>query len=630
MALPLLGDETFGLVRPSVDAHTLGISYVAKLLGDAGYRVVLADRVVTEAVNALHGHVESALLRRWIMAERITRLGLSYRLDPNQAADLFGRLHWQLRNAGLLGEGDGKVRGVYFAGLPEACKRIQRDFGGSIPVFCGDETPVETLVQFGVPSSRIPASLSLQSNYDEIRMAFGRALVEKGQYRNVVREDRSGYPGFGTREDHVFNRVDHALRLGQSPLMRVHVGPYNSVRHEGIKQFIDWLGKLGRSGLLDIVSIGTSQLTQERFGEDWADRPNGGGVPVNSEDEYHQIWQAARPMLVRTYAGTKRIPQLARMHEETINIAWHALSFWWFSRIDGRGPHTVLENLREHMATLDFIAQSGKPFEPNIPHHFAFRGGDDVTYVVSAVLAARTAKRRGVRQFILQNMLNTPKYTAGVQDLAKARAMLHLVRELEDDTFRVLLQPRAGLDYFSPDLDKAKAQLAAVSAMMDDIEPAKRSSPDIVHVVSYSEASHFADPAVINESIQITRHAIDAYRIARTKGQVPDMGIDAEVHRRTSHLVEEARVLLAGIEKFVPHLYTAEGLYAAFRAGFLATPYLWEERDEFANAISWRTELVDGGIAIVDAKGRAISARERVELCRSMHGWSTPVSSLMR
>jgi hypothetical protein len=618
MTLPLLDDETFGLVRPSIDAHTLGMSYVAKLLRDAGYRVVLADRAVTEAVNAVQGHDESALLRNWIKAERITRLGLSYRLDPDQAADLFSRLHWQLRDAALLGDGAGKIRGVYFAGLPAACDRIRRDFAGAIPVFCGDETPVETLARFGVPESRIPASLSRQSAYDDTRMAFGRALVERGEYRSVAREDRSGYPEFGTRADHVFKRVDHARRLGQSPLMRVHVGPYHPNRREAISQFIDWLMKLGRSGLLDIVSIGTSQLTQERFGEDWADRPNGGGVPVNSEEEYHRIWQAARPMLVRTYAGTKRIPQLAQMHERTINIAWHALSFWWFSRIDGRGPHTVLENLREHMATLDFIAESGKPFEPNIPHHFAFRGGDDVTYVVAAVLAARTAKRRGVRQFILQNMLNTPKYTAGVQDLAKARAMLKLVRELEDGDFRVLLQPRAGLDYFSPDLEKAKAQLAAVSAMMDDIEPGERGSPDIIHVVSYSEASHLADPAVIDESIQITRHAIDTYRIARVKGRVPDMTLDAEVQRRTAHLVEEARELLAGIEQVVPNLYSAEGLYEAFRAGFLAAPYLWEEREEFANAISWRTELVDGGIAIVDPKGRLVSARDRVELCRAM------------
>src|SRR5690606_26878479 len=141
------------------------------------------------------------------------------------------------------------------------------------------------------------------------------------------------------------------------------------------------------------------------------------GVPINSELHLTDIWEAARPMLVRTYAGTRDIPRLAKVYEKTINIAWHALSFWWFCDIDGRGPHTVKYNLEEHLETLKVIAQSGKPFEPNIPHHFSFRGADDYTYVLSGYLAAKTAKKYGIKHFILQTMLNTPKYTWGVQDL---------------------------------------------------------------------------------------------------------------------------------------------------------------------------------------------------------------------
>jgi len=311
--------------------------------------------------------------------------------------------------------------------------------------------------------------------------------------------------------------------------MRAHVGPYLPDRIEAVHLFLDWIRQLAQAGLLDVLSIGTSQLTQSNFGEDWGNQPNGGGVPINSSQEFRAIWEAARPMLVRTYAGTKNIPQLARLYEDTIHIAWHALSFWWFSQIDGRGPYPMRESLRQHIETLRFIASSGKPFEPNIPHHFAFRGADDVTYVVSAVLAARTAKALGVRHFILQNMLNTPKSTWGVQDLAKSRAMLQLVRELEDEGFQAILQPRAGLDCFSHDLDKAKVQLAAVSALMDDIEPHDPISPPMIHVVSYSEASHLADPPVVNESIQITRAAIEEYRRLRARGKVPDMSRHPEV-----------------------------------------------------------------------------------------------------
>ncbi|MFE8034480.1 hypothetical protein [Thiohalocapsa marina] len=589
-----------------MDAHTLGINHLARLLRDCGYAVVIGDRRITDAVNHIQRPENSFALRQWLRQYRITRLGLSYRLDPSQAAEVFGRLFYQLQAFDLLGAGHGRLRGVYFGGLPDACARIERRYGHLVPVFRGDETSTETLLRLGVPRQRIPAALLRQSAFDDDRLAFGRALLRQGAYRRLKAEDRSGYPGFGTRADHLVRRVDHAVARGQSPLMRAHVGPFAPDRQEAVKQFIAWVERLARSGHLDILSIGTSQLTQERFGEDWQDRPNGGGVPVNSEEEYLRIWHAARPMLVRTYAGTQRIPALAQIHERTLNIAWHALSFWWFSRIDGRGPNSVRRNLIEHVETLDYIAATGKPFEPNIPHHFAFRGGDDVTYVLSAVLAARTAKRRGVRYFVLQNMLNTPKYTLGVQDLAKARAMLRLVRELEDSRFRVILQPRAGLDYFSPDLDQARVQLAAVSALMDDIEPGNDASPAVVHVVSFCEAAYLATPTEIDESIQITRQAISSYRALRQAGKAPDMARDTEVQYRTERLVADVRQMLTAIEAAIPDPYSADGLYRIFAAGFLAAPYLWEERDEFHHAVGWATDVVDGGVSVVDAAGQPI------------------------
>lgn len=614
MQLPLLNDEIFGLLRPAVDAHTLGISYAAKLLSEAGYRVVISDRAITEAANHIHRPGNSSLVREWIKQHGITRLGLSYRLDPDQASEVFGRLLYQLRDHKIVGTGRGKLRGIYFAGLPAACTLIKSRHGDEIPVFQGDETPAETLAKFGVPRERIPASLVKQAAYDEHRMAFGRELVGKGEHLVEQPVDRYGYDGFGTRKDHLFSRVEHGKSHGLPPVIRVHAGPYHPERVQAVEEFIGWLRDLRRTGFLDVVSIGTSQLTQEKFGEDWKDDPNGGGVPVNSEAEYERIREEACPMLVRTYAGTQRIPELARIHERSLNIAWHALSFWWFSRIDGRGPHSVLENLREHLQTLDYIAETGKPFEPNIPHHFAFRGGDDVTYVLSAVLAARAAKLRGVRYFVLQNMLNTPKQTAGVQDLAKSRAMLRMVRDLEDGNFRVVLQPRAGLDYFSPDMNKAKAQLAAVSAMMDDIEPGKPSSPEVIHVVSYSEASHLATPDVIDESIQITRSAIGQWRRLRRRGELESVCDEKDVEERTRHLCGEVRTLLAAIEKTVDAPYSAEGLYRIFAAGFLATPHLWGCREEFAHATAWSTALVDGGVRVVDDQGHPIGAARRAEI----------------
>ena len=628
MNLPATPKDVFGLVKPAIDAHTLGVSSVEQLLKDCGFRVVIADAAVCSAVDEPSKLNNIALLEQWIREHRITRLGFSYRLDPRDGAEVFGRLLHQIRSRRLLSEQGGPLSALYFAGLPQACAIVKREHGDLVEVFYGDETPGETLDKLDVASHLRPREVTEEIAYDDARLQFARDLIRSERHRRVKPVNRSGYGGFGTWEDRVVARVRHSMAHGLPPLMRAHVGPYLPNRREAFYLFLDWARQLAQAGFLDVLSIGTSQLSQSNFGEDWGDQPNGGGVPLNSPAEFRAVWAASRPMLVRTYAGTKNIPQLAQMYEETINIAWHTFSFWWFSQMDGRGSYSVRENLKQHIETLRFVAGVGKPFEPNVPHHFAFRGADDVTYVVSGVLAARAAKAHGVRCLILQNMLNTPKYTWGVQDLAKSRALLRLARELEDDNFRVFLQPRAGLDYFSHDLEKAKVQLAAVSALMDDIEPHKLDSPPIIHVVSYSEASHLADPPVINESIQITRAAIEECRRLRAHGEVEDMARHPETTRRTEELLDGARAILDTIESVIPNPYTAEGLYQIFAAGFLPVPYLWECRDEFQNAVKWRTRLVKGGVKTVDENGSVIPPAERAQMVadKVCGGLSGPMS----
>lgn len=612
MKYTLSRSDRFGLVRPAVDAHTLGISSIEQILRDCGFTTVVAGVGACEAFGSPQSPASMAAIARWLRENRVTVLGFSYRLDPDEGPAVFQRLVHQLKSRRLLAGQGGWIKALYFAGLPAACRIVKERVPEANGVFRGDETPVETLAILGINADVIPRELSEGIAYDEARLSFGKDLIGKGRHLAVKPVDRGGYEGFGTKTDTLVARIADGRKRRLPPVMRAHVGPYRPDRRAAVKLFLEWAGALAEAGLLDVLSIGTSQLTQSDFGGDWGDRPNGGGVPLNSPEEFASVWQASRPMLVRAYAGTRNIPAMAKTHEETINIAWHALSLWWFCRIDGRGPYSVRENLHQHVETLKYVAATGKPFEANVPHHFAFRGADDVTYVVSAVLAAKLAKSLGIRHFVLQNMLNTPKYTWGIQDLAKSRAMLRLVRELEDDSFHVILQPRGGLDYFSPDLDKAKAQLAAVTAMMDDIEPGDGLSPPVIHVVSYSEASHLADPSVVNESIQITRCALEEYRRLRRKGQIDDMARHAEVNVRTDALVAGAAAVLGHLEAMIPQPYTAEGLYRVFASGFLPVPYLWECRDEFRHAVDWRTRLLRGAVEVVDDQGRPMAVVDRI------------------
>ena len=410
--------DVVGLARARIDAHVLGVSRADELLRESGFKTVVAGERVCEAFSDPAKADNSSLIQRWLSENRVSILCFSYRLNAYDAVLIFRRLMYQLESNGLLEKCGGRIRAVYFAGLQSACAAIERLYEGEVGVFCGGETPRETLSLMGIDPALAPDDIVGVHPYDAARRRFGQDTIATGDWASVTPLDRRPTRSFGTKREKVGDRIAHGRKHGLPPLMRAHAGPYRPDRQEAVALFQSWCQELALAGLLDVLSIGTSQLTQERFAENWDGRPNGGGVPINSPGEYERVWEAARPMLVRTYAGTQRVPELAGMHEETMNIAWHALSLWWFSRLDGRGPNPVFENLEEHFEALRLIAAAGKPYEPNVSHHFAFRGADDITYVVSAVLAARAAKRVGIREIIVQIMLNDPKYTWGVNDLS--------------------------------------------------------------------------------------------------------------------------------------------------------------------------------------------------------------------
>ncbi|NLK64606.1 MAG: cobalamin-binding protein [Tissierellia bacterium] len=614
-----LNNTKYGFIKPALDAHTMGINSAAELLSSCGYEIVFADDLTARAMNDYKHESRRKLVIDWIISERIERLGISYRLDQEDAVNLVGYLIEEMKKANLLKYQGGRIDTIFFGGLPKACETIEKEFKGLVKTFKGGETAKEILINLGVPEDRIPLDIYEGCKYDASLIEFGKNLIDSQEYLNFKPVDRASYPEFGTKSDSVIKRINLNMNDSFEPLIRAHVGPYSSTstRIESVTEFLDWAKKLAEAKYLDILSIGTSQLSQSNFGEDWEDKTNGGGVPVNSPEEYQMIWEASRPLLLRTYAGTKNIPALAKMYEETLNICWHALSLWWFNKLDGRGPYDVYTNLREHIETIKYIAKTNKPFEANVPHHFAFRGADDVTYIVSAYLAAKLAKRLGIKTFILQNMLNTPKSTWGIQDLAKSRAMLKLIKRLEDSNFRILLQPRAGLDYFKPDLYEARIQLAAVTALMDDIEPRNETSPQIIHVVNYSEASHLATPDIINESIKITQHSLKKYREMRRRGQIDDMGRNPDIAVRSFELYQSAVEIITAIEDNIDNPYSAEGFYKIFAAGFLPVPYLWGEIEEFKHAKNWTTKTIRGSVKIVDENNKIMKTKKMIEIAKN-------------
>ena len=603
--------DVFGFIKPLVDVHTMGVYTIANLLRDCGYKVFVSKDDINEAVEQIQKINNYSLVKSWIVNNGITRLGFSYRLDPQEGCDYFMKLFHQLKGDNMFVEDGGTIEQIFFAGLPDTCELVNGKTDGQVLVFPGNESPIESLTMLNVPKSLMPQTLNQDNPYDNMRWDFARKLIESERWKVEPPLDHLGYPECSKENDSFVARLEYAKRKRSLPIIRTHSGPYNPNRMEALKEYNSWCRTLAQSQLLDVLSIGSSQLTQANFGENWEGKANGGGVPINSEMEYREIRENAKPMLVRTYSGTKDVPGLAKIHERALNISWHALSFWWFDELDGRGHNSLLDNLKEHFDAVRWIVTSGKPVEPNVPHHFAFRGADDITYIITGFLAAKACKKLGVHHLILQNMLNTPKYTIGVQDLAKGRVMLKLVRELEDDNFHVSLQSRAGLDYFAPDLEEAKIQLAAVTCLMDDLEPENDESPEIIHVVNYSEAVRLATPPIIKDSIRITLNALHEYRTARALGKIPNMKYNSDVKSREEALYNEVKESIKLVENAIPNLYTPEGFYKVFVNGFLPVPYLMDQQRKFPKARMWHTAIKNGGIRVIDDEGNIIYTPDR-------------------
>lgn len=609
--------EIFGMIKTLLDAHTMGIYSAAALLKNCGYQVIISPIQIENALDKISLESSQQLILKWIKENNINHLGISYRLDPQDAINIVGKLIWLLKKYGYYECDSAVIKSIYFAGLKAACDQIDIEYKGRVKTFKGGESPEETLLIMGVPKDNIPRNIIEGCKYDKDLIKFGKDVIENGNYISEKPLEINKYPEFGTNQDTLIKRLDYNFKNGFQALIRAHLGPYSPdlTRVQCLHQYQNWCKELANAGYLDILSIGSSQLSQSNFGENWDEKINGGGVPVNSEQEYQDIWNASRPMLVRTYSGTKNIELLAKIYEKNINISWHALSLWWFNELDGRGPNSLYKNLKEHVSTIKYIAKTRKPVEANVSHHFAFRGCDDITYIVSAYLAAKVMKKNGIKTFVLQNMLNTPRSTWGIVDLAKSRALLSIIKDLEDNNFRIIFQTRAGLDYFKPSLTEAKIQLAAVSAMMDDIDSNNIYNPEIIHVVSYCEALFLATPEILNESIKITRYALKKYRNLKRLGQTPNVYTN-EIITKTNELKFSAKKIIQVMEKNIKDLYSPEGLYIAFISGWLPVPELWSDSDEFKYAKNWATRNYNGGISLIEHEN-LMNLETRINKCVS-------------
>ena len=129
--------------------------------------------------------------------------------------------------------------------------------------------------------------------------------------------------------------------------------------------------------------------------------------------------------------------------------------------------------------------------------------------------------------------------------------------------------------------------------MMDDIDSDNLYSPEIIHVVSYCEALFLATPDILNDSIKITREALRRYRKLKKSGLAPNVKTD-DTYSRTLELEKAAKGIIRAMEENIPNLYSPEGFYIAFVAGWLPVQNYGLILRNFYMQKDWETQISNG------------------------------------
>ncbi len=419
-----------------------------------------------------------------VRSERPDIMALSYRLTPDVAGNLIQEIAHAINELGTI-----QTRFIF--GGPPPVANLAKISGFFQKVFDGSE-PVEAI---------------------------------KAYLRGVS----------GISEKAVF-AGDLIGRINQKypyPMLRHHFGrPTLTETYDGIRE-------IALAEVLDVISIGPDQNAQENFfrpGEIIATQKGAGGVPVRTYEDMEGLYRSSRCgnyPLMRCYAGTRDLLKWAEMSVKTIHNAWAAIPLCWYSVIDGRSNRSLVEAITENQNVMRWYADRNIPVEVNESHQWSLRDAHDSIAVTMAYLAAYNAKKAGVRNYVSQFMFNTPPETWPNMDIAKMMAKMEMIQQLEDETFTVYREVRAGIAHFSSDPYIAKGQLAA-SALISLVM-----KPHILHVVGFSEGDHATGYEELIESCKIVHGVIQN----GLKG-LPDFKTDTQIQARKEKLKSDSGLIL--------------------------------------------------------------------------------------
>jgi hypothetical protein len=174
--------------------------------------------------------------------------------------------------------------------------------------------------------------------------------------------------------------------------------------------------------------------------------------------------------------------------------------------------------------------------------------------------------------------------------------------------FRLWKQVRTGLLSYPVDADSARGHLASSVYLQMAVQP------DILHVVSFTEADHAATAQDVISSAKMARRAIE-----NALGG-PDLTQDEGLQSRVDELVEEAAVTIDAIQNLgsgggADPLADAATLALAVKTGILDAPQLKNNpygRGQIATQIDSRGACV----TVERITGQELSEAERLKNMR--------------
>lgn len=567
------------------DPHTQGLFRVARIAQKAGLTAhVLPPGTSLDEVLARVHRIDP----EW--------LGFSYRLSPDVAVREYRRCLGRLSSEGLLDR-----RRVALAGLPEAMRAVEES-RAELP--CDVWTMPQdldlmrgcarVLAFLDVPEKRRADILAeLRPELFPPRFAeldeLARLVAGSDDYRNE--------PPLPVPSERAKVSYTERIRESTFPLLRTHFGtpaPTIAPTVEGIRA-------MAEARVVDEISLGSSDLSQRYFGDPTAfiGRKNDGGVPYSTFEHLVELYEASRRGNfpgVKPYAHVVGlVPFVETCIRAGMLVGSHqAVPLYWFNELDGRGPTSVRESIREHIATVRELTRRGIPVEMNDPNHFSSRWAPDVVVVVDYALITAVMLSQGASDLVLQLQFNKPRETSDHGDLAKMLAGLDLAGEMVS-SFRgtqLWRETRTGIDSFPPDLDAARHQLARSTFLQ------LLANPHAIHLVSYCEAIHVAGVEDVIDSSRLVRRCVREFR--KRQPDLVKLREHPLVTERRAKLVSEARTTLrhiasldgngmpspiAPLGSYVHRLSHPEVLFRALETGVMAAPGIFHPKYPAAREI---------------------------------------------